>query len=180
MFLGQFLTLLYGYLSLWKFIESIWFVISSLCCLELIDVWFIAHQEHCYILIRIHFSLSYPMINCIKGLHICDWVYDKNTHTSFIVSLCNSFKSLLTSCIPYLQSYSFIINIDCFYFEIDANGGHMCSIETIFAIPQHDISFANTTVADHKYLSKMIIILFSIHWCASTRMSNGLSFDIIY
>lgn len=98
-----------------------------------LTIWFIANKHLDYILCCMCFDLPHPIFQRIEGSSVIDGIDHNNSHGSFIVSLCDSFESLLSSSVPNLQSYFLPINFDGFDFEIDANCCQMRCHEIILA-----------------------------------------------
>lgn len=67
-------------------------------------------------------NLLHPSLHVLEGCSINDGICQHYPSCSFVVCLSNILKSLLPSCIPYLQFIPAIINIEGFYLEIHSNG----------------------------------------------------------
>ena len=79
----------------------------------------IPYQDLDNIICCMHFDLFDPVFDLLKRLSIINGICHDYSHSPTIVCLSNCFESLLSCCIPYLQSYFLAIDIDSFDFEVD-------------------------------------------------------------
>lgn len=87
--------------------------------LSIFGVDFIANQNFYDIFSCMSFYLFKPILHSNKSRSIINSIGHNNPHGTFIISLRDSFKSLLSCSIPYLHSYLFTININSLYFKIN-------------------------------------------------------------
>ena len=87
---------------------------------SIIYISFVSYNDFYNILACIGFNLLQPVLKRLKWSLIADGIYHDYAHGTFIVSLCDSFESLLTSSIPYLQSYFLAVYFKSLYLKIDS------------------------------------------------------------
>ena len=101
--------------------------------------------------------LIHPIANIIITL-LRHAVITKNYPIcSFVISLCYSSKSLLPSCVPYLQFYIPPINWNILDFEINAYGRDERRREVVVAVAQEQARFSNGRVADQQQLDEVVV-----------------------
>ena len=67
-----------------------------------------------------HFDLLDPVFYLFEGLSVINGVCHDDSHGPSIVSLRDGFEPFLAGGIPDLQPDLFVIDVDGFYFEVDA------------------------------------------------------------
>jgi len=72
-----------------------------------------------------HFYLSQPLSHVIKGLSVVYGIGKENSHCPPVVGLGNGPESFLTSCVPYLHSYFFAIDLYSFSSKINSDCSEM-------------------------------------------------------
>ena len=75
------------------------------------------------------------------------------------ISLRNWPKSLLASCVPNLNFHNFLIDFECFYFEINANRLKRGCVKNVFWKTQEKWSFAHATISDEYYFVECLTVL---------------------
>ncbi len=110
-------------------------------------------------------NLRYPSLNILKWMSIYYWISKYNSCSTFIISLCNIFESLLTSCVPNLHFVFFIMVSDCFNFKINSYSCDIWLFVMILAKSSNKISFSNTTISNNNNFDHLIKFLFlCFHW----------------
>ncbi len=85
----------------------------------ILSVAFICNQNFGYIAICMLINLLQPVRYVIEGLLICCIINKYYAHCSLVVGLGDGAETLLTSCVPYLELYALIINVDFLDLEIN-------------------------------------------------------------
>ena len=93
------------------------------------EITFGGYQDFAYILWRIVVNLFDPVCYVVERSTICDGIGQHNSCCTFVVCLRDISESLLTGSIPNLHFYSFIINIQHFYLEVDTNSCDIVLLE---------------------------------------------------
>lgn len=114
------------------------------------EVAFGRHQYLADIFGGIGFNLFDPGDYIIIAAIISDGVSKDNAGRTFVVSLCNVAKALLTSSIPYLQFDLLIINVEHLNLEVNPNGSHITILEHSFAKVSKQVCLTHPTIA-HDY-----------------------------
>ena len=121
----------------WGFQESNIKMISKLFCFLIWDlslifkIFFVTYENSRDIFLCMLIYFTHPFWNLGEWITISDIIGYYNTVSTFIITTCNCFKSLLTGSIPNLQFNCLSINIDCSDFEVHTNSGHEIIIENV-------------------------------------------------
>lgn len=99
-----------------------------------------------------------PIFEVIKGLPVGDGVDKYYSCCSLVIGFCNGFETLLTSSIPDLHFDFDAIDIDCFDFEVYADGGHMRHLILFIDITQQDVGLTDCSVPDDDQLHQVVIL----------------------
>lgn len=65
---------------------------------------------------------------------------------TFVVGLGDGFESVLSSGVPDLHLDFFILNLDCFNFEVYSNGHEMGGYELVVACSQQNVGLAHSRI----------------------------------
>ena len=71
-------------------------------------------------------NLFKPILKTVKSFTICYRINKNNTCSTLVIGLCNGFKPLLASSIPYLHFNFDSINRNCLDLEINPDGCDAC------------------------------------------------------
>ena len=107
-----------------------------------------ANQYFTNVFWRISFYLFDPIGNVAIGAVVCDGISQDYACCSFVISLSNVLKTLLTGCVPYLHFDPFLIDLEHFDLEIDPNGRYIAVLEHSFAEVGEQIGLPNSTVSN--------------------------------
>lgn len=66
------------------------------------------------------FNLPQPRLDIIKGVHIRAVVDQYDSHCPFVIGLCDRPKAFLAGCIPDLELYSLVVDVNFLDLEIYA------------------------------------------------------------
>lgn len=111
----------------------------------------ISLQRHKYfsdVLLGVAFDLFDPPPDVFETLLVVDRVGQDYSSCAFIVGLCDVFESLLAGCVPYLEFDFWPVHIDCFEFEIYADGRNVAVFEHPVAEFGEEDGFAYPAVSD--------------------------------
>lgn len=68
------------------------------------------------------FYLPHPVLECVKGCPVVDRIDHDDTHRTLVIGLCDGLESLLACGVPDLEPDFLPLDLDGFYFEINADG----------------------------------------------------------
>ena len=129
-------------------------------------------------------NLLEPISYIVESQLLCAVEDQKDAHGAFVVSLCDSSKSFLSSSIPHLQLYSLVVDWNRLNLEIDTYTiiaysfqwgedeltyrGHVTSGELVLWEAKKDTGFSNGGVPNDDEFDQVVVILFT-----------GLHFNLI-
>ena len=106
----------------------------------------------------------YLFFKILKWLFSCDIIYCYAPISISIVSLGYRSESFLASSIPYLHFHNFVVNLQCFNFEINTNSGKWVFIKYIVWKPQQERRLARTSISYKDNFIESFDLLVYILW----------------
>lgn len=98
-------------------------------------------------------NLFYPVFKTIEGFAVIDSIDKDDSSSTFIISLSDGLKPLLTSSIPNLHFYLYTINSNGFNFEVNPNSSNMSHLILLIDITKQNISLTNSTITNDHYFN---------------------------
>lgn len=71
------------------------------------------------------FDLLEPVLNVIESSLVTHVIHQQYAHCPLVVSLSNRSESFLASCIPDLELYAFVSNVDGLNSKVYSDGRHV-------------------------------------------------------
>lgn len=109
------------------------------------------------------------LLNIGEALIISQVVYEKDSVGSFVVGTGNGSEPFLTSCVPNLQLYYVIVNIEWSEWimkvlesKIDTDGSKITLLEGVIGKSSEKWWLSNRTVAYDDNLKKIIVLLYHL------------------
>jgi len=107
-------------------------------------------------------DLLEPALDVGKRPFLIYRIGEDDDECSLIESIGQVFEFFLASSVPDLQLYFVLLNLHCFYFEVNANGGGVCRFESVIAVAEQDVCFANPAISYYHCLDHVITVLLSL------------------
>lgn len=144
------------------------------------QVWFVADNVNWGVIASWLLDKIYPPVNRFIGLNLCQVKHYKGCLTITQIPWYQASESLLTCCVPQLESYNHTGNVDVFRYEIDSNSWVVSGVELVLDESVDDWAFSYSLVANEHQLAfedvlfagritdLFVLFLVSFHFLFST------------
>jgi hypothetical protein len=142
-----------------RFIVTEHFLNPRLLHLPLGQIFLISNKQNHCVFLCIFLCLRNPSANTFKRLQTRQIKYYNCSHCSIVIGLCDCSKSLLSSCVPYLASNIFPINMAGLWGELDSDCWFFVFNEYAVYELWDEICFTDSSISNDYYFEKIVVLL---------------------
>ena len=123
----------------------------------------VSHQEANHVGLRILLCFSHSILHIVKALSVGDVIYNDDSVGSMVIIGGNSFEPFLPGSVPNLQPDVFIVDVDGFHFEVDADSVEEVGGKNVVHVPHEHAALAHSAISnEHQLQLEIVLQIFSL------------------